>query len=159
MLADPFDADNLDAFVKFHAGRSHFGEQHRDDFLRRTITEKLAECLFMPGNAVCLNQFQKILRRVARERRFAEMGIGRIVVRRPGIAIGEVAPSAARDADLFARRSRVVENDSTPPAFSGRNGRHHACGARAYDDHVGNFDQTSSAPLAKPRGVFNMAVL
>ena len=58
-------------------GLPHFGQQQIDDLLRRSVAEKLAKGLFVPGDAVPLDQSDEVMRRIAAERRNAEMRVGR----------------------------------------------------------------------------------
>jgi hypothetical protein len=52
------------------------------------------------------------------------------------VDVGEVAAPAARDADLFARLWRVLDQHSTATALPRDRGAHHAGRAGAYDDDV-----------------------
>ena len=53
---------------------SAFGDL--DDLLRRRVAEQLTQRLFVPGDAVAMDQRDEISGRVARQRRFGEMRIG-----------------------------------------------------------------------------------
>src|SRR3546814_6279902 len=54
-----------------------FFEEHRDDCLRRTVAEQLAERLFVPGDAMGVDQRDEIGGGVARQRRLGEMRVRR----------------------------------------------------------------------------------
>jgi hypothetical protein len=94
-----------------HAAGGAFGEQHVDDLRARAVAEELALVLFVPGDAMALDQGDEVARRVARQGRAAEVGIGRVEVRRAGIDVGEIAASAAGDADLLGDLVRVVDDE------------------------------------------------
>src|SRR5258706_14299228 len=79
-----------------------FGAQHVDDLLRPPVAEELAEGLLVPGNAVGLDERDEIARRVTRERRAAEVGIGREKIRGRRMEVGEVAAPSPGDANLLA---------------------------------------------------------
>ena len=116
--------------------RLHFAKQHADDVLGAVIAKELAERLFVPGDAVFFDKGDEIARRITGERGFGEMRIGGEIILWPGVDIGEVAAAAAGDADLFARRFRMVENDDGAAALAGADGAHHASGARPQNQHV-----------------------
>nr|CAD7037584.1 hypothetical protein RP007_04591 [Rhizobium sp. P007] len=78
----------------------------------------------------------EIARRISGKRGFGEMRVGREIIPRPGVDIGKVTAAAAGDADLFARRFRMVENDDGAAALAGADGAHHAGGARPQNQHV-----------------------
>ena len=62
--------------AQLRVGLPHFGKKKIDDLLGRSIAEQLAQGFFVIGDAVALDQRDEILRRVAAERRNAEMRIG-----------------------------------------------------------------------------------
>ena len=87
-----------------------FCQQHIDDLLGRSVAEQLAQRFFMMRNAVAINKLYEIARRVSGERALGEMHIGRKVVCRTRIHIGEVATTAAGDQDLLANLVRAFEH-------------------------------------------------
>ncbi len=90
----------------------------------------------MVGDAVPFHQRDEIVLRVAAQRRLGEMRILREEVARAGTKIGEVAATAARDADLLAGRLRMIEHEHASAARSRMDSAHHARSARAEDDRV-----------------------
>jgi hypothetical protein len=72
-----------------------FGEQHRDDLLRRAVAEELTERLFVPGDAVAVDQSDEVFGCVTAERGGGEMRVRREEAVRGGVDIGEVATAAA----------------------------------------------------------------
>ena len=116
--------------------RSHSVFSSCDNVERGLVAKELPERLFVPGYAVTLDQSDEIARRIARQRRTAKIGILRQVVRRTRVKIGEIAASAARDADLFAELVGMLDQQNAPPALSGDGGAHHPRGACADDDNV-----------------------
>ena len=57
-------------------------------------------------------------------------------VLRAHATVGEVAASAARNADLLGKLLGVIDQQHAPPALSGGGGAHHAGGARTDDQHI-----------------------
>jgi hypothetical protein len=104
-----------------HAARSTFGQQHGDDVFGRAVGKELALVLLVPGNAVALQQRNEVLRRVARQRRAAELRVlaHEVLVRRARVevAVGEVAAPAARDADLLGHLLAVVDEQHLQPRW------------------------------------------
>jgi hypothetical protein len=75
--------------------------------------------LLVKGDAVTLQQRDEIGGRITGQRRAAERRITRQELGRCGVAVGEVAAPTAGDADLFARRFRMIENDDGAAALAG----------------------------------------
>src|SRR5258706_4278752 len=109
------------------------GDEHVDDPLRAVVAEELPEHLLVIRDAVALHERDEVARRVARQRRAAEIRIARDEVAMRGVHVGEVAAPPARDADLLADLRVVVDEHHAPPALSRSCGRHHSRGAGA--DH------------------------
>ncbi len=78
----------------------------------------------------------EVERRKARERRLAEMGIGRHVGGRVGVYVGEVAAPSTRDQDFLADSLRVLEQSHPPTPAAGVDRAHHAGATSAEDNHV-----------------------
>ena len=97
----------------------------------------------MVGDAVALDETNELRRRVACERRAAEIRVLRQKARRPRVDVREVAPAAAGDADLFADDVVVLDEQHPAAALPGLGGAHHAGGASADDDHVPGGAQCS----------------
>ena len=92
--------------------------------------------LFVPADAVPIDQRDEVARRVARQRRAAERRVVGQEVRRPRVAVGEVAAAAAGDADLLGDLRRVVEQQDPQAALPGDGRAQQAGGAGADDDGV-----------------------
>jgi hypothetical protein len=77
------------------------------------VGEQLALVLFLVGDAMPVHERDEVGRRVARQRRAAELRVAahEMPVRRAHVqvAVGEVAAAAARDADLLGHLLRVVQ--------------------------------------------------
>ena len=69
--------------------------QHGDDLFGGAIAKQLAQGLFMPGDAVPVDQRDKIPLAIAGQGGFAEMRVPRQVVLRGDVQIGEIAAPAA----------------------------------------------------------------
>ena len=109
------------------------GQQHGNDLPRRTIAEKLAQGLFVPGDAVLFDQGDEIVLGVARQRRLAEMRVGRDKRLGPAQKVGEIAAPAARDQDLLADLVGVIQQQHPPSALAGAHGADQA--GRTGTDH------------------------
>ncbi len=118
-------ADGLVAFV----------EQHRDDLPRRAVAEQLAQRLFMPGDAISLDQSRKSAACSGPAPTWRNAGWPTGSVGR-GADIGEVAPPAARDEDLLPRRIGMVDDHNAPPPLPGGRRRHKPRRPCAEDDCV-----------------------
>ncbi|MCY1372177.1 hypothetical protein D9M69_593630 [compost metagenome] len=117
-----------------------FGQQQGDQVLGRAVAEQLALVLLMETDAVFLHQRDEVGRRVARERRAAEVRVlaQEVFVRRARIdvAVGEVGPAAARDADLLRHLFAVVEHQHAQAALARDTGTEKTGRTRADDDGV-----------------------
>ena len=102
---DAFDAARLPALDT--AGGT-FGQQQVDDVFSRAVAKQLAFVLFMKWDLVLLQQVYEVLRRVTRQGRAAKVRVLAQELRRGGVAVGEVAAAAARDADFFRDFLAVV---------------------------------------------------
>src|SRR5690606_23484157 len=94
------------------------------------------ELLLVVGNAVALDQLDEVRRRVARQRRLAEVRVRGDVVAGAGAGVGEVAASAAGHEDLLADAVGVLEHARAQPAATGGDRAHEAGGAAADDQDV-----------------------
>ena len=106
-------AAHLDDFgfkPKFRARLFRLSDQHIHDVFGGIIAEQLAERLFMPADAISADQPDEVPRRIAGEGGFAEVGVLAEEVLSRHLHIREIAASTARNADLFARTFRVVDN-------------------------------------------------
>ncbi len=105
--------------------------------------------LLVPRDAVALHERDEVLRRVARERRAAEVRVVGQEVGRPRVAVREVAAAAARDADLLAHLRRMVDEQHARTELAGDAGAEEAGGAGTDDDgvegqHGGNREKGSA---------------
>ena len=117
-----------------HAAGVALGQQHGDDVLGRAVAEQLALVLLVPADAVALDQRDEVRRRVARQRRAAEVRVRREEVGRRRVAVREVAAPAAGDADLLRHLGRMVEQQHLRAELPGDRRAVKAGRARA-DDH------------------------
>ncbi len=81
-----------------------------------------------------VHQIDEILLGVARQRRLAEVGVGRQEGMRTGLMVGEIAAAAAADEDLAARLLGVVEHQHGAAPITGL-GRTHQSGRPGTDHH------------------------
>ena len=130
------DAGDAMRHLHLDADGGAFGQQHGHDLPRRAVAEELAQRLLVPGDAVLLDQGDEVVLGVARQRRLAEMRIGRQERLGPAAEVGEVAAAAARDQDLLADLVGVLQHQHAAPALAGAQGAHQAGGAAARDDDV-----------------------
>jgi hypothetical protein len=121
-----FDRNVAGVQTKVDTGAIAFGEEHVEDLARRTIAEELAERLFVPLDSVAADQFEKVLRLIARQCGFRKMGIFREEVCRRALDVGEVASASAGDEDLAARLRIVLEEQHPATAPAGDRGAHQA---------------------------------
>ncbi len=132
-----FNRGDLGRHAPLHLRVVAFGPEHFDDLQRGPVAEQLAELLLVPGDAMLFHQRDEVARRVARQRGAAEIGVRGKKILRPCIDVGEIAASAARDADFFAQLFGVVEQQHAAAAFAGFDRAHHAGPSGADDDDVG----------------------
>ena len=123
----------------FHAGRAALRFQHSRDLVGRAIAKKLAQRFFVIGDAVLFDQGDKVLRRVARQRRFREVGIRGNEILRLAIEIREITASAARNQDFLSGSFGVLQDRDAPAAFAGLDRAQQSRGACPDDQHVKRF--------------------
>ncbi len=108
-----------------HPGGGAFAHKEGDDDLpgaARRRTRLRPRLLLMVGDAMALDLAQEVLGAEARQRRGAEVRVGREVVLRAGVQVGEVAAAAAGDQDLAAQALGVVEHRDPPAPPTGGDG-------------------------------------
>src|SRR5947209_5658316 len=93
-----------------HMGGAALLFEHVGDILCGAVAEQLAESLLMIRNMMLLDQRQKVLRRVPRQGRFAEVWISRHEILRPAMQVREIAPAAAGDEDLLSDAVGVLKD-------------------------------------------------
>jgi hypothetical protein len=132
------DADRLDTarLPALHGADVALGEQHGDDLVAPAVAEQLPLVLLVPRDAVSLDEIDEIARRVARERRAAEVAVPGIEVARADLDVGEVAAAAARDADLLGDLVGMVEQHDRAAELPGDRRAVQAGGAGADDGDV-----------------------
>ena len=128
-------ADRVAQMQRHAAGRA-FIEQHRHDLAGRAVAEELPQSLFVPGDAVALDEREEVRGRVAAQRRAREMRIGADEAFGDRVHIGEVAAPAPRDQDLAAGFGRMIDDEHAPSALPRDRGAHQPRAAGAEDDCV-----------------------
>jgi hypothetical protein len=110
-----------------------FAFEQIGDFRGRIVAEELAESFFVVGDAMLLDERDKIRGSVARQGGFGEMGIRGGEIFRRGVKVGEIATSAAGDKNLFADAVGVFDDCDAAATFACFKGAEEACGAGAED--------------------------
>src|SRR5271156_1382258 len=82
--------------------------EQRNDVLRRTVAEQLAQLLFVVGDPVLFHQRDEIRRGVAGQRRLREMRIRGEEMLRAAMEIRKVAAPAPGNEDLLAGTLRAL---------------------------------------------------
>src|SRR5207344_1051366 len=115
------DANRLDParLPTLHAAGVALGDEHGDDLRARAVAEQLPLVLLVPGDAMALDEIDEVARRVAGQRRAAEVGVPGVEVARADVEVGEVAAAAARDPDLLGDLLGVVEQDDRAAELAG----------------------------------------
>ncbi len=135
-VAAVLDALHAAPGADLRAGRLAFVHQHLHDLLGRDVAEQLAQLLFVIGDAVLADQLDEVPGRVARQRRFAEVRVGRQEVGRGGAGVGEVAAATAGHQDLLADLVGMVDHLHLAAALASRDRGHQPGRAGADDHHV-----------------------
>ena len=161
------DACTLQGCQRVTPPASHSASSMRMKSSDGAVAEQLALVLLVEGDAVLLHQRDEVLRRVARQRRAAEVRVvaQEVLVRRARVevAVGEVAAAAAGDADLlgdllawstsstFRPRWPATPAQNRPaapaPITTASKGGH----GRADSSGHGARDCLSALPAARPR--------
>ena len=128
---------HLGADLDHHLGVPAFGHQQIDDLARAVVAKKLPALLFVEGYAVARHQLDEIRRGVPRQRRFAEVGIGRKIVGRSDVQVGEIAASTPRHQDLFAHPLGMFDQANTASPLPGHRRTHQSGGTAAHHHYVG----------------------
>ncbi len=113
------DLAHVEAGFDPHPRVGALGGEQGDDLARDSVAKKLAELFFVVRDAVALDQGDKILRPVARQRRTAEIRLRGEIIFRPGVEVGEVAAAAAGDEDFLADALGAFEHAHTPAPLPG----------------------------------------
>src|SRR5690606_6938419 len=126
-----------------HAGGGTFVQQHSYDLLGGDIAEQLAQFFLVIGDAVPLDHVDEVGRRVAGQRRFAEVRIGREEIAGCGAGIGEVAATATGHQDLLADLVGMVDHLHQAAALAGGQGAHQAGGPGTDHQYVATGQRVS----------------
>ncbi len=86
-----------------------------------------------------LDERNKVSGRVTRQRRFAEVRVGRQEVFRAAMQVGEITASTAGDEDLLADAIGAFQHGDTAAALSRLNGAHQPGCAATQHDYVKGF--------------------
>ena len=135
-----FDATSLP--THYLAGDA-FRQQHVDEVFRRMVAKQLAFVLFMKGNAVALQQFDEVLRRVARQGRATKMRVLAEELRGCRALVGEVAAAAARDTDFLGHFGTVVNQQNFQAALARLRSAEQPRRASTYHHHIEFMNQIS----------------
>ena len=130
------DRAGFDAKPQLAARLHEIIQQHVDDLPCRPVAEQLTQRLLMPGDTTRSDARDEIVLRVALEGGDAEMRVLRQELLRRHIQVGEIAPSAAGNADLLGRLVRMVDHHDAAPPAPGFDRAHEAGGPRADDQHI-----------------------
>ena len=96
----------------------HSEFEHAGDIARRAVAEELSESFFVEGNAMLLDQSNKVGRCVAGQRRFREVWVRRDEIIRLAMNVGEIAASSARNKNFLARTVGAFDDRYSPSASS-----------------------------------------
>ncbi len=111
--------------------------QHRHDLFRRTVAKQLPEGFFVVGDAVLLDQRNKVPLRVATQRRYAKRRVRGDKARRLTIEVGEIAAAATGHEYLLADPVRAFEHNDRAAAIGRGYCAQETGGAAADNDDVG----------------------
>ena len=140
-----------------HAATRAVSQQHVNDPLTGIVTEELPQMLFVKPDARFTHTGNEALGRMglecmAHEARIAAQVAGRI----RAIQIGEVAATTARDADLLADATCMVQHGHPQAAQPQLPGTIQPGSARAHHDHIPSFHcpvlMSFAMPPAPPMG-------
>ncbi len=107
------------------------------------VAEELAERFFVIGDAMFLDENEKIVGSETGEGGFCEMRIGGDEILGSGVNVGEVAAASAGDEDFFADAVGVFEERDTAATFASLEGAKETGGASAEDQDVEGRRQKS----------------
>ncbi|MNQ15041.1 hypothetical protein D3C85_280030 [compost metagenome] len=145
------DLGHRTAHAPLHIAGVALGAQHVDDGFAGVVAEKLSAVLLVPGDAVALHQRQKVLRRIGRQGRPAEMRIVGKKIGGSGADVREVAAASAGNADLLRQALRVVDQHHAQAALTGHRCTHHASGAGAEYGYIKHQDSRPAGSYSSIR--------
>ena len=127
-------------------------QQHIDQVLRRAVAKQLALVLLMEGHAVLLQQRDEIGRCVARQGAAAERRVlaQEMPVRlaHVQVAVGEVAATAAGDANFFSHFFAVVKDEDLQALLRGNTRAKQTGSTGAHNHNVKRFHAVSLVGVA-----------
>ena len=99
----------------------------------------------MPGDVVAVHEIKEVVLRIAFQSRHAETLVFGDKILRTGMDIGEIASTAAGNADLFGGLCRMIGNHHGSTALAGFNCTHQAGCTGTNDQNIDFFhvNQTS----------------
>ena len=132
-------------------GSCAFGHQQVHNLLRRAVAEKLAQRLFVIGDAVQLDKADEIRGRVANQRRFGKMRIRGEKIVRPGVKVGEVRAASAGNENLLAGVLGALDDHNAASAAASFDRGHQTRRTRAEDEDIDTV-RLHRLPLAERGG-------
>lgn len=124
------------AKAQLHVSLRALIAQHRHDLPSRAVAEQLPQRLFVPGDAVAIDQSDEVLRPVAAQGRLGEMRVLRQEAFGRGVQVGKVAAAAAGDEDLLAGLVGVVDQQDRASTLTRHGRTHHPCSPGTEDDGI-----------------------
>jgi len=112
-------------------GGAAFGFEHVGDVGGGIVAEELAEGFFVVGDAMFLDEGEKVHGGVAGEGRFGEVGIRGEEILRLAMNVCEIAAAAAGDEDFLADAVGVLEDGDAAAALARFDGAQQAGSAAA----------------------------
>jgi hypothetical protein len=145
-MSDCFDGNvNENA----NSGLPALNFEHVDDLLRGSITEKLAECLFVISDAMLFHQVDEIRWRISCQCGFRKVRVRGEEIFGLAMQVGEVAASTARNQDLFANAPGALQHRYTSATLAGLNSAHEPSRAAPQDDDVKVLFHASPASVGR----------
>ncbi len=136
---------HLGAGFDLNAGCMTFLSQHLDNVARAMVAEKLAQFLFVIGNAVLLDQRDESIGPVTGQRRFAEVGVRGEIIFRSRVQVGEIAAAATGDENFTADPFTAFQHEHGASATARGDRRHQSGRAGADHHHVGHGTTEAAA--------------
>jgi len=121
---------------KGDVGVGCFGDEHVEDVAGGAVAEELAELLFVPRDAVLLDQGEEVGGRVASERGLREVRIFGEEIFRAAVDVGEVAAASAGDEDLLAGARGAFEDGDAVSTAASFDGAHETGGTCSENEGV-----------------------
>ncbi len=125
------DFDDAGVEEDLDVGGATFGFEQVDDLGGGIVAEELAESFFVPGDAMFLDESEKVVRGETGEGGFGEVGIGGKEVFRRGVKVGEIAAASAGDEDFLANAVGMFDYCDAAAALACLDGAEEAGGTGA----------------------------